>query len=93
MEFLVNQDYSSKNVISHKIENDKEFDFFISHASEDKDEIVKDLADALKENGFEIWYDDFELKIGDSLRKKIDKDFKVKLIHTRSGFGYYLNPL
>ncbi|KQR93708.1 two-component system response regulator [Chryseobacterium sp. Leaf180] len=25
------------------------------------------------------------------LRKKIDKDFKVKLIHTRSGFGYYLN--
>lgn len=27
------------------------------------------------------------------LRKKIDKDFKVKLIHTRSGFGYYLSPL
>ncbi|MBU4537011.1 MAG: response regulator transcription factor [Weeksellaceae bacterium] len=26
------------------------------------------------------------------LRKKIDKDFAVKLIHTRSGFGYYLNP-
>ncbi|OWK73330.1 DNA-binding response regulator [Flavobacteriaceae bacterium JJC] len=26
------------------------------------------------------------------LRKKIDKDFSVKLIHTRSGFGYYLNP-
>lgn len=24
------------------------------------------------------------------LRKKIDKDFEVKLIHTRSGFGYYL---
>lgn len=27
------------------------------------------------------------------LRKKIDKDFKLKLIHTRSGFGYYLSPL
>ncbi|WP_299180177.1 response regulator transcription factor [uncultured Chryseobacterium sp.] len=27
------------------------------------------------------------------LRKKIDKDYKVKLIHTRSGFGYYLSPL
>ncbi|WP_304343271.1 response regulator transcription factor [Chryseobacterium koreense] len=24
------------------------------------------------------------------LRKKIDKDFDTKLIHTRSGFGYYL---
>ncbi|MCJ8155387.1 response regulator transcription factor [Chryseobacterium sp. SSA4.19] len=27
------------------------------------------------------------------LRKKVDKDFKMKLIHTRSGFGYYLSPL
>ena len=27
------------------------------------------------------------------LRKKIDKDFEVKLIHTRSGFGYYLSPM
>lgn len=27
------------------------------------------------------------------LRKKIDKDFRIKLIHTRSGFGYYLSPL
>lgn len=27
------------------------------------------------------------------LRKKIDKDFAVKLIHTRSGYGYYLNAL
>ena len=26
------------------------------------------------------------------LRKKIDKGFEVKLIHTRSGFGYFLNP-
>lgn len=24
------------------------------------------------------------------LRKKIDRDFPIKLIHTRSGFGYYL---
>jgi DNA-binding response OmpR family regulator len=25
------------------------------------------------------------------LRKKIDKDFDIKLIHTRSGYGYYLS--
>jgi DNA-binding response OmpR family regulator len=24
------------------------------------------------------------------LRKKIDKDFSTKLIHTRSGFGYFI---
>ncbi|QOG01917.1 toll/interleukin-1 receptor domain-containing protein [Flavobacterium sp. MDT1-60] len=72
LEFLVNQNYSSKIKITESEINDKEFDFFISHASEDKEEIVRDLADALKENGFEVWYDEFELKIGDSLRKKID---------------------
>ncbi|MFQ6599301.1 TIR domain-containing protein [Flavobacterium sp. C3NV] len=72
LQFLVNQNYSSKiNTIEDKDE-DKEFDFFISHASEDKEEIVRDLAEAMKENGFEVWYDEFELKIGDSLRKKID---------------------
>ncbi len=27
------------------------------------------------------------------LRKKIDKDYESKLIHTRSGFGYYLSQL
>ncbi|WPR70423.1 TIR domain-containing protein [Flavobacterium sp. NG2] len=72
LEFLVNQNYSSKTTINQNEDSDKEFDFFISHASEYKDEIVQDLADALKDNGFEVWYDKFELKIGDSLRKKID---------------------
>ena len=51
---------------------DVEYDVFISHASEDKDEIVRPLADALREGGLRVWYDEFELKIGDSLRRKID---------------------
>lgn len=72
----------SPKIIQHKIINwfrqrifrspTKQYDFFISHASEDKDDIVRDLAEALRNNGFEVWYDEFELKIGDSLRKKID---------------------
>lgn len=45
---------------------------FISHASEDKEEIVRPLAEKLREAGFDIWYDEFELKVGDSLRRKID---------------------
>jgi hypothetical protein len=72
LEFLVNQNYSSKIENNFEENGLKEYDFFISHASEDKEEIVRDLAEALKENGFEVWYDEFELKIGDSLRKKID---------------------
>lgn len=48
------------------------YDVFISHASEDKDDVVRPLALALREAGLSVWYDEFELKIGDSLRKKID---------------------
>lgn len=52
---------------------EKEYDVFISHASEDKDEVARPLAEALRNNGLSVWYDEFELKIGDSLRRKIDK--------------------
>ncbi len=54
-------------------EVEREYDVFISHASEDKDEIVRPLARALQAGGLKVWYDEFELKIGDSLRRKIDK--------------------
>ena len=47
-------------------------DVFISHASEDKDEIVRPLANALISQGLKVWYDEFTLRIGDSLRQKID---------------------
>lgn len=49
------------------------YDAFISHASEDKDDFVRPLSGILKEYGFRIWYDEFELEIGDSLRESIDK--------------------
>jgi hypothetical protein len=48
-------------------------DFFISHASEDKDGFVRDLADALRSLGARVWYDEFTLRIGDSLRRNIDR--------------------
>jgi hypothetical protein len=51
----------------------REFDVFISHASEDEDEVVRPLAEALRAGGLVVWYDEFELRIGDSLRRKIDQ--------------------
>lgn len=48
------------------------FDVFISHASEDKETVARPLAHALREAGLEVWYDEFELRIGASLRQKID---------------------
>lgn len=52
---------------------DKEYDVFICHAGEDKDDLVRPLAHALRARDVEVWYDEFVLKIGDSLRRKIDK--------------------
>jgi len=49
------------------------YDFFISHASEDKDGFVRELAEALDAKGAQVWYDEFTLKVGDSLRTKIDE--------------------
>lgn len=48
------------------------YDVFISHASEDKEELVRPLAEALRKYGVEVWYDEFQLKLGDSLRQSID---------------------
>ena len=42
---------------------DQSFDVFISHASEDKDEIVRPLAHALMQQGLDVWYDEFELRL------------------------------
>ena len=50
-----------------------EYDVFISHASEDKEDVVRPLALALVGKGLKVWYDEFELRIGDSLRRKIDR--------------------
>lgn len=50
-----------------------EHDVFISHASEDKDEIVRPLAELLRDQGFDVWYDEFQLRVGDSLRRSIDQ--------------------
>lgn len=56
-----------------RTENDIQYDVFISHASDDKEDVVTPLADALQAGGLTVWYDDFELGIGDSLRQRIDK--------------------
>lgn len=59
----------------------RDFDVFVSHASEDKEAVVRPLAQALRDRGLQVWYDEFELRIGDSLRRKIDNGI------ARSRFG------
>ena len=49
------------------------FDLFISHASEDKDSVVRGLAAELTRGGVRVWYDELTLTLGDNLRRKIDE--------------------
>ncbi len=46
---------------------------FICHASEDKDDFVRPLANKLRDAGVLVWFDEFSLNTGDSLRESIDK--------------------
>lgn len=48
-------------------------DLFISHASEDKASLVRPLANLLRRLGCSVWYDEFELRPGDSLTESIDR--------------------
>ena len=52
------------------------YDVFICHASEDKEPFVRPLAEALRARHVEVWYDDFSLKLGDSIRQSIDKGLR-----------------
>jgi len=50
-----------------------QWDAFISHAWEDKESFVRPLAHRLTALGALVWYDEFSLKLGDSLSSSIDK--------------------
>lgn len=52
-------------------------ELFISHAWEDKPELVRPLADYLQRVGVKVWYDEFSLRPGDSLSRSIDKGTAV----------------
>ena len=53
--------------------NTKKWDLFISHTSEEKESVARPLAEELRKRGLSVWYDEFTLYLGDSLRKKIDE--------------------
>ena len=50
-----------------------EWDVFICHTSEDKEEFVRPLAISLISRDLKVWYDEFTLTVGDSLRRSINK--------------------
>ena len=49
-----------------------QYDVFISHSSRDKDEVARPLAQALEDRGLQVWLDEEQLQVGDSIRRGID---------------------
>lgn len=72
-------EFSQESNMSYQIINEiiRDVTVFVSHASEDKDSFVRPLANILRDNGLTIWYDEFDLNVGDSLRQEIDKGLSI----------------
>ena len=66
---LLDREYSA----STKAPREVGYDVFISHAAEDKKRLVQPLARELARSGLRVWYDEFEVRVGDSLRQSIDR--------------------
>lgn len=49
---------------------------FISHDSRDKDDVARPLTEQLKSMTCHVWYDEYSLSVGDSLRESIEKGLK-----------------
>ncbi len=68
--------HSNASPIGSVATNGKEFDVFISHASEDKDHVADELVSCLRMHGVKVWYDTDEILWGDSMRERMDEGLK-----------------
>ena len=48
-------------------------DIFICHAGEDKEEIVRPMVESFSQSGISCWYDEAEIKWGDSIVQKVNE--------------------
>src|SRR5262245_27117889 len=48
------------------------YDVFLSHSSKDK-AVVRPLAERLRKDGLKVWFDEWEIKAGDSIPAKIEE--------------------
>lgn len=46
---------------------------YLAHASEDKETLARPLAHLLMKEGIEVWFDEWEIRAGDSLRRKMEE--------------------
>lgn len=52
--------------------DDFKYDVFLSHSSKDKP-VVRPIAERLRNDGLKVWFDEWEIKLGDSIPVKIEE--------------------
>jgi hypothetical protein len=58
-----------------------EYDVFLSHSAKDKG-VVQPLAERLRKDGLKVWFDEWEIKPGDSTPAKVEEGLE----HSQFGF-------
>ncbi len=70
--------------------NDFKYDVFLSHSAKDKP-VVRELANRLKKDKLRVWFDEWELKPGDSIPAKIEEGLEgsrvLMLCMSANAFG------
>lgn len=57
-------------------EEELQYDVFVSHAWEDKEDFVEEFIQELRDLEIRVWYDKRRIKWGDSMRAKIDEGLR-----------------
>lgn len=70
---LMDYEYHPKG---ESVTADEHRDFFICHASEDKEAVVQPMIEALKAHGFSCWYAEEQIGWGDSITELINEGMK-----------------
>lgn len=56
----------------HGMSDEFPYDVFLSHSAKDK-EVVRPLAERLRKDGVKVWFDEWEIRPGDSEAAKIEE--------------------
>ena len=61
-----------KEEVLKSVSVQEEKSVYFAHASEDKP-VARSIVNALMDNGIKVWFDDWEIRAGDSLRRKMEE--------------------
>ena len=67
--------------------NDFTYDVFLSHSKKDK-AVVRAMAERLRRNGLRVWFDEWELRPGDSISEKIDAGLEHSRVLCMSAYAF-----